>query len=388
MYNKNISDSIIYIGANDKTLDLFESQYPIPNGVSYNSYLILDEKIAVMDTVDARKVDEWLISLEKALAGRKPDYLIVQHMESDHSSGIKLFIEKYTDAKVVGSAKTFPMIDMFFDFKVKFERIVVAENDTLELGKHTLQFIMAPMVHWPEVMVSYERSEKVVFSADAFGKFSTLDIEEPWENEARRYYLNIVGKYGAQVQSLLKKLSTLDITQIAPLHGPILRDDISFYIEKYMIWSSYSPENDGIFIAYASIHGHTGIAAKKLASIFEEKGAKNIILFDLSRQDVSYAVENAFRYNKMILACATYDAGIFPPMESFLHHLKSKNFQNRKIGLMQNGSWAPMAAKHMTALLETMKNIVISDDIITIKGNYKDSDIEKMELFADNFMNL
>ncbi|MBP8315250.1 FprA family A-type flavoprotein, partial [Clostridium neonatale] len=347
MTDINISDSIKYIGVNDKTLDLFESQYKIPNGVSYNSYVILDKKVAIMDTVDSRATDEWIANLEKTLDGRTVDYLVISHLEPDHSANIQNLIERYPDMKLVGNKKTFDMLPQFFDVDITGKTLLVAEGDELNLGDHTLQFFMAPMVHWPEVMVEYEKTEKILFSADGFGKFGALDVEDEWIDEARRYYLNIVGKYGSPVQVLLKKAATLDIKTICPLHGPILKENLSYYIDKYNTWSKYEPEEDGVLVAYASIHGNTANAAKKMASILEEKGAKKVVLFDLSRQDMSEAVTNAFIYDKLILAGATYDGGVFPCMEEFLLHLKSKNYQKRTVGIIENGSWAPMAAKTM-----------------------------------------
>ena len=355
MKDITITDSVLYIGVDDKTLDLFESQYIIPNGISYNSYVILDEKVAVMDTADARVTEEWLANLETALKGRVVDYLVVSHMEPDHASNIQRLLEKYPAMQVVGNAKTFAMIPQFFDVDITNRSIVVKEGDTLELGKHTLQFFMAPMVHWPEVMVTYEQSEKILFSADGFGKFGALDTDEAWTCEARRYYFNIVGKYGTQVQALLKKAQTLDIQMICPLHGPILKEDLGYYINKYDIWSKYEPEDEGVFIAYASIHGNTAKAAKKLAEMLEEKGAKRVAIADLSRDDMAEAVEDAFRHDKLVVAASTYDGGVFPCMEDFLLHLKAKNYQKRTVAIMENGSWAPMAGKKMREMLESMK---------------------------------
>ena len=324
MKDINITSSILYVGVDDKTLDLFESQYIIPNGVSYNSYIILDEKITIMDTVDARKTDEWLANVEQVLRGKEPTYLVVSHMEPDHAANIKILMDKYPNMQVVGNAKTFAMIPQFFDVDLTGRMVVVKEGDTLSLGSHTLQFFMAPMVHWPEVMVAYEQSEKVLFSADGFGKFGALDADEAWTCEARRYYFNIVGKYGVQVQALLKKAATLDIQIICPLHGPILKEDLGYYIGKYDIWSKYEPEDEGVFIAYASIHGNTAKAAKKLAEMLEEKGAKRVAIADLSRDDMAEAVEDAFRHDKLVVASSTYDGGLFPCMEDFLAHLKAK----------------------------------------------------------------
>ncbi len=386
MKDVTVSDSILYIGVDDKDLDLFESQYVIPNGVSYNSYVILDEKIAVMDTVDARKRDEWLENLEKALGGRDVDYLVVSHMEPDHAANIKVLAEKYPGMKIVGNAKTFPMLGQFFDLDLAGRSVTVKEGDTLGLGSHELAFFMAPMVHWPEVMVAYEKSEKILFSADGFGKFGALDAEEDWACEARRYYFNIVGKYGVQVQSLLKKAATLDIAMICPLHGPILKEDLGYYIGKYQTWSSYEPEDQGIFIAYASIHGNTKQAALKLKEILEAKGAPKVSIADLSRDDMAEAVEDAFRYDRLVLAAATYDGGVFPCMEDFLHHLKAKNFQKRTVALIENGSWAPVAAKAMRAILEPMKEVSICDTAVTIRSAVKPQDVAAMEKLADELL--
>ena len=386
MKDITVTDSILYIGADDKDLDLFESQYIIPNGVSYNSYVIMDEKIAVMDTVDARRAGEWLDNLDKALAGRTPDYLIVSHMEPDHAANIQRLVEKYPQMMVVGNPKTFPMIGQFFEVDLSERSVVVKEGDTLSLGKHELQFFMAPMVHWPEVMVSYEKSEKILFSADGFGKFGALDVEEDWACEARRYYFNIVGKYGVQVQALLKKAATLDIAMICPLHGPILKENLGYYIGKYDTWSSYEPEDDGVLVAYASIHGNTRKAAEKMKEILEAKGAAKVAITDLSRDDIAEAVEDAFRYDKVVLAAATYDGGVFPCMEDFLHHLKSKNYQNRKIALIENGSWGPMAAKTMKGILEGMKDLTICEKTVTIKSAMKQENVAQMEELAEELL--
>lgn len=386
MKDVTITDSIKYIGADDKDIDLFESQYVVPNGVSYNSYVILDEKVAVMDTVDARRGAEWMENLEKELAGRGVDYLVVSHMEPDHAANIQKLAEKYPEMIVVGNAKTFPMLEQFFDIDLCERSLVVKEGETLNLGSHELTFVMAPMVHWPEVMVSYESSEKILFSADGFGKFGALDTEEDWACEARRYYFNIVGKYGAQVQALLKKAAGLDIQMICPLHGPILKENLEYYIGKYQVWSSYEPEDEGILIAYASIHGHTAKAAEKLKEILEAKSAKKVAITDLSRDDMAEAIEDAFRYDKMVLAAATYDGGIFPCMEDFLHHLKSKTYRKRTVALMENGSWAPIAAKNMRTLLEQMKDITICDKVVTIKSAMKESTIADMEALADELI--
>ena len=373
-----ISDSIKYIGVDDIDIDLFESQYVVPNGVSYNSYVILDEKIAIMDTVDARKTEEWLSNLREALDGRTPDYLIVSHMEPDHAANIQKVAELYPDMKIVGNAKTFPMMAQFFDFDVSDRQVVVKEGDTLSLGTHNLTFVMAPMVHWPEVMVEYESTEKVLFSADGFGKFGALSTEEDWACEARRYYFNIVGKYGAQVQMLLKKASDLDIQTICPLHGPILKENLSYYIDKYNTWSSYEPEDKGILVACASIHGNTKKAALKLVEKLEAKGEK-VAFADLSRDDMAEAIEDAFRYDRLVVACSTYDGGLFPCMEDFLSHLKSKNYQKRTVGFMENGTWAPMAAKQMKVVFENMKEITMLEPVVTIRSTLNKSSEEQMD---------
>ena len=377
-----ISEAVKYIGVDDHDIDLFESQYIVPNGVSYNSYIIIDEKIAVMDTVDKRKTQEWLANLEETLGDRTPDYLVVSHLEPDHASNIQIFLEKYPEAKIVGNAKTFGMLPQFFDIDVTDRKVEVKEGDELSLGEHTLVFVMAPMVHWPEVMVEYEKKEKILFSADGFGKFGTLDTEEDWACEARRYYFNIVGKYGAQVQNLLKKAAGLDIATICPLHGPLLKENLGYYIGKYQVWSSYEPDDKGILVAYASIHGNTAEAAKKLAKILEEQGAEKVAVTDLSRDDMAEAVEDAFRYDRMVLAAATYDAGLFPCMEDFLHHLKSKGYQKRTVGLMENGSWAPMAAKQMRAILEGMKDITICDTVVSVKSTMNEVNVDSMKQLA------
>ena len=379
MNNVIISDSIKYIGVDDTTLDLFESQYIVPNGVSYNSYLILDEKIAVMDTVDARKTKEWFENLDKELKEHVPDYLIVSHLEPDHSANIQLFTEKYKEAKLVLSAKAKAMLPQFFNIEGLDERcIVVKEGEELDLGNHHLKFIMAPMVHWPEVMVEYETTEKILFSADGFGKFGALSHDEDWACEARRYYFNIVGKYGAPVQTLLKKASTLDIKMICPLHGPILKDNLGYYIDKYQIWSSYQSEDDGVLVASASIHGNTKEVALKVVDLLKEKGVK-VAFSDLTRDDMAEAVEDAFRYSKMILAGATYDGGVFSPMEDFLHRLQHKGYQNKTVGLIENGSWAPLANKVMKEMLTPMKNVTICENTVTIKSTYKDENLEAIK---------
>lgn len=387
MKDITISKDIVYIGADDKDIDLFESQYVVPNGISYNSYLIKDEKNVVMDTVDKRKSEEWLENLENALAGEKPDYLVISHMEPDHAYNIGRLAEKYPEMKLIGNAVTFNYMKQFFEILHLEERkMVVKEGDEINLGKHTLQFFMAPMVHWPEVMVTYEKAEKIVFSADGFGKFGALDVEEDWACEARRYYFNICGKYGVQVQALLKKLATLDVAMICPLHGPILKENLGYYIDKYRIWSSYEPEDDGVLIAYASIHGNTAEAAKELAKMLEKKGAKKVALADLTRDDMAEAIEDAFRYDKMIVAASTYDAGVFPPVEQFLRHLLSKNFQKRKVGFVENGTWAPMAAKVMQEMVGKMKEMEICEPVVTIKSRMNEESRQKMEELAENIL--
>lgn len=382
MKDTKITDSILYVGVDDKDLDLFESQYVVPNGVSYNSYVILDEKVTLMDTVDQRATKEWLENLDAVLEGRTIDYLVVSHMEPDHAANAKTLIDKFPNMKIVGNAKTFAMMSQFFDVDLTGRSVVVKEGDTLNLGAHTLQFIMAPMVHWPEVMVTYEQSEKILFSADGFGKFGALDMEESWACEARRYYFNIVGKYGAQVQALLKKAATLDIKMICPLHGPILKENLAFYIDKYNTWSSYEPEDEGVFVAYASIHGNTAEAAKEFVEMLRKNGAEKVVIADLSREDMAEAVEDAFRYSKLVVAAASYDAGVFPCMEDFLHHLKAKNYQKRTVGIIENGSWAPSAAKQMKAILEGMKNITICEPVVTIKSTLNETSRKAMEELA------
>ncbi len=384
---KKLTNETFYVGVDDKTLDLFEGQYIIPNGISYNSYVIMDDKIAVMDTVDKRATAEWFENLTQVLGNREPDYLIVLHMEPDHAASIELFMDKYPHAKIVSNAKTFGMIPQFFP-GLSFEdrKVVVSETTPLELGKHTLQFIMAPMVHWPEVMVAYDSYDKALFSADAFGKFGALDVDEEWDCEARRYYINIVGKYGAQVQNLLKKASTLDIQKIFPLHGPMLTENLAHYIGKYDTWSSYRPEDKGIFIAYASVYGHTKAVAERLKEMIEAKSDIKVSLADLARDDMAEAVEDAFRYDRLVLASVTYDGGLFPVMESFIAHLKSKNYQNRKVGFIENGSWAPMAAKKMKAEFESLKNITLLEPVVTIKSAYKEADKVQLTALVDSLL--
>lgn len=387
MAEKKLSENIYYIGVDDKTLDLFEGQYVVPNGISYNSYLIKDEKVAVMDTVDKRATEEWFGNLEMALGGKDVDYLVVLHLEPDHAANLEKFLNKYKNAKVVGNAKIFNMIPQFFEnLDLKERKVVVNEGDELSLGEHTLKFIMAPMVHWPEVMMAYETREKILFSADAFGKFGALDADEDWACEARRYYFNIVGKYGAPVQAVLKKASALDIQKIYPLHGPLLTENLDYYIGKYDIWSKYEAEDKGIFIAYASIYGHTKAAAEKLKEILEKKGAPKVVITDLARDDMAEAVEDAFRYDRLVLASPTYDGDMFPVMETFIAHLRSKTYQNRKVGFIENGSWAPMAAKKMKTAMEGFKNITFIESAVTIKSAMKESDFGQLEKLADELL--
>ena len=380
----NVTERIKYIGVDDTTIDLFESQYIVPNGISYNSYLITDEKVAIMDTVDLRKSEDWWANLEEALEGRTPDYLIVQHMEPDHAGNIAKALEKYPDMKVVASAKAIQMMPQFFeDTDFNGRTIAVKEGDTLSLGEHTLQFFMAPMVHWPEVMVTYDQQDKVLFSADGFGKFGALAHEEDWACEARRYYFNICGKYGTQVQALLKKAATLDIACICPLHGPILKENLGYYIGLYDTWSKYEVETEGVFIAYASIHGGTKKVAEKMAEILRAKGAPKVSIADLCRDDMAEAVEDAFRMSKLVVAAASYDADVFPPMHDFLHHLKLKAYQKRRVGIIENGSWAPCAGRVMKGMLETMKEIEIVEPMVTIRSAMKQGDIPALEALAD-----
>ncbi len=382
----NITPYVKYIGADDTDLDLFESQYLVPRGISYNSYVILDDKVAVMDTIDRRKSTEWQANLEKALEGRTPDYLVIQHMEPDHAANIGWFAEKYPQAAIVASAKAIQMMPQFFEETNFTGRTqAVKEGDTLSLGQHTLKFIMAPMVHWPEVMLTYEESEKILFAADAFGKFGALCYEDEWTDEARRYYFNIVGKYGAQVQALLKKAAGLDIAMICPLHGPVLKEDLGRHIGLYDTWSKYEPETEGVLVAYASIHGNTAAAARKMGEILQAKGA-TVALIDLTRDDMAKAVESAFRFSKMIVAASSYDAGVFPPMFDFLHHLQIKNFQKRRVGIMENGSWAPTAGRVMSCMLGEMKNMQVMEHVVTIKSSMKKADIAPMEELADELL--
>lgn len=379
-----ITDSIKYIGVDDKTIDLFESQYKVPNGISYNSYLIMDDKITIMDTVDKRASEKWMKNLENALAGKVPEYLVISHLEPDHSANIKAVADKYPNMKLVGNEMTFKMLPQFFKIdNLENRKVVVKENDTLNIGKHTLQFVMAPMVHWPEVMCTYDLLDKVLFTADGFGKFGALDTDEDWDCEARRYYFNIVGKYGMQVQNLLKKVANLDVKIICPLHGPTLKDNLPYYINKYDVWSSYKPEDNGIFIACSSIHGNTYKACEILKKMLEEKGATNVVLADLTRCDKAEALEDAFRYSKMILASSTYNMGIFTPMLNFLNELKGKNFQNRVVGIVENGSWAPSAGKEIYDIVSNFKDIKIVEPIVTIKTTLNEESKNKLEALAN-----
>ncbi len=362
-----ITNDIRYVGVNDHEVDLFEGQYLVPNGMAYNSYVIVDDKVAVMDTVDQRFGEAWLEKIAAVLGDRKPDYLVVQHMEPDHSANIVKFLERYPDATVVGNAKTFVMMAQFFPDAPEMKRLIVKDGETLTLGKHALTFVFAPMVHWPEVMVSYDSFDKVLFSADGFGKFGALDVEDEWDCEARRYYIGIVGKYGMQVQKLLKAAATLDIAIICPLHGPILKENLGHYIEKYDIWSSYRPEDSGVMIAYASVYGHTKAAAEELARELESRGQK-VVLADLARADLAECVEDAFRYDRLVLASVTYNGDIFPPMHAFLHALTERSFQNRTVAFMENGTWAPAAARIMAAALEKSKNITFAQEKVTMKS--------------------
>ncbi|MBD5168883.1 MAG: FprA family A-type flavoprotein [Oscillibacter sp.] len=385
MNDLHVSAAVRYVGADDTTIDIFESQYPVPNGVSYNSYVILDEKTAILDTVDRRATQVWLENLDEQLAGRKPDYLVLHHLEPDHAGSVGALLEKYPDITLVGNAKTFTMLPKYYHYDTA-QTVTVKEGDTLSLGAHTLTFVMAPMVHWPEVMVSYESSEKILFSADGFGKFGALSAEEEWLCEARRYYFNIVGKYGVQVQNLLKKAAGLDIQTICPLHGPILRENLGYYIGKYDLWSRYEPEDEGVLVAYASIHGNTAQAAKKLAEILEAKGCPKVAMADLCRDDQAEAVEDAFRYGHMAVLSSSYDGGLFPPMDHFMAHLRDKTYRNRKVAIIENGSWAPAAARVMRGYLEAMKDITICETVHTIQGAVKDTDVAAMEKIADELL--
>lgn len=380
-----ITNDILYIGVNDKDIDLFEGQFHVPNGMAYNSYVILDDKIAVMDTVDKRKAEEYLANLKTALNGRVPDYLVVSHVEPDHASSIQAFLTQYPSTQLVGNAKTFQMLAQYFDLDFD-SALTVREGDSLSLGKHELHFIMTPMVHWPEVMFTYDSYDKVLFSADAFGKFGALDAEEGWDCEARRYYFNIVGKFGAPVQTVLKKAASLDIQIICPLHGPVLTENLSYYINKYHIWSSYEPESEGVFIAYASLHGNTKKAVKKLEEILLAKGCPKVAVADLARDDMAEALEDAFRYGKIVLAASSYNGGVVPFMEDFLHYLKGKNYQKRFVALIENGSWAPSANKTMNEILSQMKDITILDTAVTIRGALKDENVKELENLSEELL--
>lgn len=379
---KQITSDIFHIGINDRKIDLFEGQYAVPNGMAYNSYVIVDEQVAVLDTADGAFRDEWLDETEAALNGRHPDYLIVQHMEPDHSANIAAFLLRYPDTTVVGNAKTFAMLDAFYGAGTGAERLVVKDGDTLSLGRHTLTFVFAPMVHWPEVMVTYDSADKILFSADAFGKFGTLDADEPWEHEARRYYIGIVGKYGAQVQSLLKKAAALDIAMICPLHGPVLTETISDALRLYDLWSSYRPEEEGVTVAYASIYGHTEEAAQALAEKLAECGVSHVALFDLCRADMAEAVASAFRYPTLVLASVTYNADVFPPMHAYLHALTERGFRARKVALIENGSWAPTAAKVMRTALEGCRDLTFCDTVLTLRSALTEANRETVAALA------
>ena len=377
-----ITDSIKYVGVNDHQVDLFEGQYKVPNGMSYNSYVILDEKVAVMDTVDAHFTDEWLGNLARVLDGRKPDYLVVQHMEPDHAANVANFMKAYPETTVVANAKTFVMIENFFELDLEGRKLVVENGSSLSLGSHTLTFVFAPMVHWPEVMVTYESSEKVLFSADGFGKFGALDVEEDWDDESRRYFIGIVGKYGAQVQALLKKAVALDISIICPLHGPVLTENLGHYIGLYDTWSSYRPEEEGVVIAYTSVYGHTKKAVELLAEKLKANGAPKVVVYDLARDDMSAAVADAFRYSRLVLATITYNGSIYPFMNDFVTRLVEHNFQNRTVGLIENGSWAPTAARVIKKMMEGSKNIKWTDTTVTIMSAVKQENVEQIEAMA------
>lgn len=378
-----VTEDIRYIGVNDHDVDLFEGQYTVENGMSYNSYVIFDEKVAVMDTVDAHFGVEWLQNLETELNGRRPDYLVVQHMEPDHSANIAVFMETYPEAQIVSSAKAFVMMQQFFGTDFPERKVVVGEGSTLKLGRHTLTFVTAPMVHWPEVIVTYDSTDKVLFSADGFGKFGALDVEEDWADEARRYYIGIVGKYGAQVQALLKKAAALDIAIICPLHGPVLNENLGYYLDKYNTWSSYAVEDEGVVIAYTSVYGHTKEAVEELAEKLNQRGCPNVVVADLARCDMAEAVADAFRYSKLVLATTTYNATIFPHMQNFIDHLTARNYQGRTVGMMENGAWAPMAAKVMKKMLETSKNLTYTDTTVTVKCALNDASRAQIDALAD-----
>ncbi len=379
----NVTEQVYYVGVNDKTLDLFEGQYILPNGVSYNSYVIMDEKIAIMDMVDRRAAKEWFENLSEVLGDKQPDYLIISHLEPDHSANLSEVIELYPDIQIVSNEKLFGMLPQFFDVDIADRKVVVKEGDSLSLGKHELHFVMAPMVHWPEVMVTYESTDKILFSADGFGKFGALDVEEDWACEARRYYFNIVGKYGMPVQTLLKKAADLDIQIICPLHGPILSENLDYYIGLYQTWSSYEPENKGVFIAYSSMHGNTKQAAEELAKLLEAKGVEKVAIADLAREDMAECIEDAFRYDRLVVACPTYDGAIMPVMQDFIYHLKVKMYQKRTVGIIENGSWAPMAGKIMREQFEAMKDVTVLEEKVTIRSSLKKNNYEEIEILAN-----
>ena len=380
---QNITKQVYYVGVNDKTLDLFEGQYVIPNGVSYNSYVIMDEKIAIMDMVDRRAAKDWFENLSEVLGDKQPDYLIISHLEPDHSANLSEVLEKYPDIQIVSNDKLFGMLPQFFDVDITERTVAVKEGDTLSLGAHELHFVMAPMVHWPEVMVTYESTDKILFSADGFGKFGALDVEEDWACEARRYYFNIVGKYGMPVQTLLKKAAALDIEIICPLHGPILTENLDYYLGLYNTWSSYEPESNGVFIAYASMHGNTKQAAEKLADLLKEKGVEKVAIADLAREDMAECIEDAFRYDRLVVACPTYDGAIMPVMQDFIYHLKVKMYQKRTVGIIENGSWAPMAGKIMREQFAAMKDVTVLDEQVTIRSCMKENNESELQALAD-----
>ncbi|MBE5943095.1 MAG: FprA family A-type flavoprotein [Lachnospiraceae bacterium] len=380
---QNITKQVYYVGVNDKTLDLFEGQYVIPNGVSYNSYVIMDEKIAIMDMVDRRAAKDWFENLSEVLGDKQPDYLIISHLEPDHSANLSEVLEKYPDIQIVSNDKLFGMLPQFFDVDITERTVAVKEGDTLSLGAHELHFVMAPMVHWPEVMVTYESTDKILFSADGFGKFGALDVEEDWACEARRYYFNIVGKYGMPVQTLLKKAAALDIEIICPLHGPILTENLDYYLGLYNTWSSYEPESNGVFIAYASMHGNTKQAAEKLADMLKEKGVEKVAIADLAREDMAECIEDAFRYDRLVVACPTYDGAIMPIMQDFIYHLKVKMYQKRTVGIIENGSWAPMAGKIMREQFAAMKDVTVLDEQVTIRSCMKENNESELQALAD-----
>jgi len=379
---RNVTEQVYYVGVNDKTLDLFEGQYILPNGVSYNSYVIMDEKIAIMDMVDRRAAKEWFDNLSEVLGGKQPDYLVISHLEPDHSANLSEVLALYPNIQIVSNEKLFGMLPQFFDVDITERKVAVKEGDTLSLGSHELHFVMAPMVHWPEVMVTYESTDKILFSADGFGKFGALDVEEDWACEARRYYFNIVGKYGMPVQTLLKKAASLDIQIICPLHGPILSENLGYYIGLYQTWSSYEPEEQGVFIAYSSMHGNTKQVAEKLAELLEEKGVAKVAIADLAREDMAECIEDAFRYDRLVVACPTYDGAIMPVMQDFIYHLKVKMYQKRTVGIIENGSWAPMAGKIMREQFEAMKDVTVLDEKVTIRSSMKESDEEQLVALA------